>query len=400
MTAILYTGRTFTTHPKQSWASLMYPESPKVCSGNEIAVQQGSRVLSFEELDNYAIRFAEWLIAQGLTQGDRIVVHMPMCLELAVIECAIHKVGMQMVGITPVAAPEEVSRIVESCTARAFIASSTLCSYSTKTRGFGSIMAFASVGASVSGYAEYSELVAKDTSRSASMQHVTLREPTRLTILTIPTVDKTGKPATAINLAHLRSRIALVGPFNHILPGVMQSYLDSGSSLILFDNPEVPEFGRAIAAKDVTHVLLAADTVFRLINSSEDTKLEQLKVVVTDDLSAARVQDNTCHVNGTSDERDCAAAETVLLAHPAVMETCVIKVPDEGNEESLKAVVALRPGARASAAELIAHCRAGLPCSQCPASVSFVAELPKNASGHPARKLLREQYLQAYRLPY
>jgi hypothetical protein len=180
----------------------------------------------------------------------------------------------------------------------------------------------------------------------------------------------------------------------------MQRYLDSGSSLILFDNPEVPEFGHAIAANDITHVLLAADTAFRLINSNAEAKLEQLKVVVADDLPGGRIQDNTCDAKKTSDERDCVAAETVLLTHPAVMEACVILVPDEGNEESLKAVVALRPGARASAAELIAHCRAGLPCSQCPASVSFVAELPKNASGHPARKLLREQYLQAYRLPY
>jgi hypothetical protein len=371
----------------------MYPELAKVRSGNEIAVQQGSRVLSFEELDTCSTRFAEWLVGHGFNQGDWVAVQMPMCLELAVIEYAVHKAGLQMMAICPYAPQEEVGRIVESCLARAFIGSSTFCSYSTRTRGFGSIKAFVSVGAPVSGYAEYSELLAKETSRS-SLQHVTLRAPA------LPTAEKTGKTTTATNSAHMRSRIALVGPFKHVVPLTMQPYLDSGSSLILFDNLEVPEFGRAIAAKDITHVLLAADTVFRLINSNADKKLEQLKVVVTDDLPGDHNQDNTCHVNGTSDERDCAAAETVLLAYPAVMEACVIKVPDESKEERLKAVVALRPGARASAAELIAHCLAGLPYNQCPASVSFVAELPKNASGHPARKLLREQYLQAYRLPY
>jgi hypothetical protein len=190
------------------------------------------------------------------------------------------------------------------------------------------------------------------------------------------------------------------------LPQVMQPYLDSGSPLILFDNIEVPEFGHAMAAKDITHVLLAADTAFHLIDRNAGTKVEESRVVVTDDLAAGRMQDKTRHVNGTGGGRDCAAAEAeaeaeaALLAHPAVMEACVIKVPDEGKEETLKAVVALRSGGRASEAELIAHCLARLPYNLCPGSVSFVAELPKNASGNPARKLIREQYLQAYRLPY
>lgn len=372
----------------------MYPELAKVRSGNEIAVQKENDVLSFKELDTCSTRFAEWLVGHGVTQGDWVAVQMPMCLELAVIEYAVRKAGLQMVAICPFTSQEEVGRIVESCTARAFIASSTLCSYSTKTRGFGSIKAFASVGAPVSGYAEYSELLAEETSRCSLQEHLTPRVPT------LPTVNKTSKAATATGSAHLRSRIAFVGPFKHVLPGVMQSYLDSGSSLILFDDIEVPELAHALAAEDITHVLLAADITLRLISSNAETKLEELKVVVTAGLPGDHIPDNTCHVYGTSDERECGAAETVLLAHPAVMEACVIKVPDEGKEERLKAVVALRPGARASAAELIAHCLAGLPYNQCPASVGFVAELPKNASGNPARKLLREQYLQAYRLPY
>lgn len=380
--------------------SRMYPESAKVRLGNEVAVQQGSRALSFEELDTYSTRFTSWLVGHGLTQGDWVAVQMPMCLELAVIECALRKAGLRIAGICVFTPPEEVSRIVESCAARAFIASSALCSYSAETRGFESISAFASVGARVSGYAEYGELIAKESSRSSTQPHVTPRAPAQ------STADKTSKATTATNFVHPRSRIALVGPFNRVLPQVMQPYLDSGSPLILFDNIEVPEFGHAMAAKDITHVLLAADTAFHLIDRNAGTKVEESRVVVTDDLAAGRMQDKTRHVNGTGGGRDCAAAEAeaeaeaALLAHPAVMEACVIKVPDEGKEETLKAVVALRSGGRASEAELIAHCLARLPYNLCPGSVSFVAELPKNASGNPARKLIREQYLQAYRLPY
>jgi acyl-CoA synthetase (AMP-forming)/AMP-acid ligase II len=84
--------------------------------------------------------------------------------------------------------------------------------------------------------------------------------------------------------------------------------------------------------------------------------------------------------------------EATLYQHPDVMEACVISVPDDTWGESVKAVVALWPGRQASANELIGHCRARIADYKSPRSVDFVAELPKNASGKLARKLVREQY--------
>ena len=84
--------------------------------------------------------------------------------------------------------------------------------------------------------------------------------------------------------------------------------------------------------------------------------------------------------------------EATLYQHPDVMEACVISVPDDTWGESVKAVVALWPGRQASAAELIGHCRARIADYKSPRTVDFVAELPKNASGKLARKLVREQY--------
>ncbi|AVA34267.1 acyl-CoA synthetase (AMP-forming)/AMP-acid ligase II [Cupriavidus metallidurans] len=84
--------------------------------------------------------------------------------------------------------------------------------------------------------------------------------------------------------------------------------------------------------------------------------------------------------------------EATLYQHPDVMEACVISVPDETWGESVKAVVALWPGRQASASELIGHCRARIADYKSPRTVDFVAELPKNASGKLARKVVREQY--------
>jgi len=86
--------------------------------------------------------------------------------------------------------------------------------------------------------------------------------------------------------------------------------------------------------------------------------------------------------------------EAVLYQHPEVMEACVISVPDATWGESVKAVVALRPGGSADAEALIAHCRARIADYKTPRSVEFVGELPKNASGKVARKIVREPYWQ------
>jgi acyl-CoA synthetase (AMP-forming)/AMP-acid ligase II len=84
--------------------------------------------------------------------------------------------------------------------------------------------------------------------------------------------------------------------------------------------------------------------------------------------------------------------EATLYQHPDVLEACVISVPDDTWGESVKAVVTLRPGRQASAQALIAHCRERIADYKSPRSVDFVDELPKNASGKLARKLVREPY--------
>jgi len=87
-----------------------------------------------------------------------------------------------------------------------------------------------------------------------------------------------------------------------------------------------------------------------------------------------------------------AEVENVLYMHPAVSEAAVIGVPHEKWVETIKAVVVLKPGARATGEEIIEFCRRNLASYKKPTSIEFVSELPKTPSGKVLKRELRERY--------
>jgi fatty-acyl-CoA synthase len=82
--------------------------------------------------------------------------------------------------------------------------------------------------------------------------------------------------------------------------------------------------------------------------------------------------------------------EDVLYRHPAVLAAAVVAKPDPKWGETPCAFVELKPGATATAAEIIEHCRASLARFKAPRAVVF-GPLPKTSTGKIQKFVLRQQ---------
>jgi fatty-acyl-CoA synthase len=89
-----------------------------------------------------------------------------------------------------------------------------------------------------------------------------------------------------------------------------------------------------------------------------------------------------------------AEVESMLYAHPAIQEACVIAARDAYRGETVKAVVVLKNAAkRTSSKDIIDWARERMAAFKVPRTVEFVEELPKTSTGKILwRKLQEEEY--------
>ena len=87
-----------------------------------------------------------------------------------------------------------------------------------------------------------------------------------------------------------------------------------------------------------------------------------------------------------------AEIESALCEHPAVLECAVIGVPDERWGEVPKAIVALRAGAEATAAQILRQAKERIAAFKLPKSLDFVDALPRTPSGKVKKAELRAPF--------
>jgi long-chain acyl-CoA synthetase len=89
----------------------------------------------------------------------------------------------------------------------------------------------------------------------------------------------------------------------------------------------------------------------------------------------------------------CVEVENALYEHPAVMDAAVVGMPHRTLGEEPAAVVALKPGANATVAELRAHVAERLAAFKVPVAIRFSSEtLPRNANGKILKPELKKLF--------
>jgi fatty-acyl-CoA synthase len=86
--------------------------------------------------------------------------------------------------------------------------------------------------------------------------------------------------------------------------------------------------------------------------------------------------------------------ENALAGHPAVLEACVVGVPDERWGERPLATVVLRPGATATAGELAGFLVDKIARWQLPERWAFIDAVPRTSVGKYDKKRVRADYAE------
>ena len=87
-----------------------------------------------------------------------------------------------------------------------------------------------------------------------------------------------------------------------------------------------------------------------------------------------------------------AELENVILGHPGVADVAVIGMPSERWGESPLAVVVTAKDHSVSEADVLQHCDGKLARFKQPKGAVFINEIPRNPTGKPLKRILRQQF--------
>ncbi|MFP4103188.1 class I adenylate-forming enzyme family protein [Coleofasciculus sp.] len=90
---------------------------------DKVALIGDGQRLTYAEVEAQANRLANALLAQGLQRGDRVVLFLPNCLELAIAIFAVLKAGGVFVPLNPSTKSDKCAYILNNCQARVFLTS-------------------------------------------------------------------------------------------------------------------------------------------------------------------------------------------------------------------------------------------------------------------------------------
>ncbi len=163
----------------------------------------------------------------------------------------------------------------------------------------------------------------------------------------------------------------------------------------------VDENGRDVSAGEVGEILYKSGTVMKGYYGEEDKTKEVMRdgwfhsgdlgYIDADGEIIVMDRKNECISTG-AEKVFPHEVEEILCRHDKVDSVCVIGVPDATWGSAVKAVVVLKPGASATADEIMTWCRDKMTGFKRPKHVVFAPALPLSPVGKVLRKQVRELY--------
>jgi fatty-acyl-CoA synthase len=200
-----------------------------------------------------------------------------------------------------------------------------------------------------------------------------------------------------LSLAMTKSQMDLSGPERYIHQA-MTGYAILGVEMRVVDpqDHDVPRDGKSIG-----EIIARGDGIMEGYWNQPESSAEALRggwfhtgdmAVVYEDGYFLIVDRKKDIIVSGGENISSLELEKVILAHPAVLEACVIPVPDEKWGEVPRALVVLKPGTRVTEAELLEFSRLHLAHFKCPRALEFVESLPKTGTGKILKRDLRKKY--------
>lgn len=199
-----------------------------------------------------------------------------------------------------------------------------------------------------------------------------------------------------------KEEVALEGPEN-----VVRRMTSVGKASCVWDIKVVNEEGKEVVwnRKEIGEIIIKGDIVMKGYWKDPEQTAEKIKDgwLYTGDLATIDEDGYIYIVDRRTDMIKSGGInvypreiEEVIYAHPSVLYAAVIGVPDEMWGETVKAVIVLKPGARATAKEIIELCKGKLASYKKPTSVDFVDSMPMTEAGKILKRELKSSYWRGY----